>query len=271
MSSNPFLIAISRKSPYTQRAYRSILNTYLKFISYKQPFNTVTVNQFLNHLESEKSQSYVSSAWSVLKLFFEVYNKPFINIPCPKVDLYRQAHPTLSIEDITQLISIVREQGTLQEKAFWAIGTTFGLRNSELCQITQDNINKDKIFIDTKKGGFPRWHLIPEQIAPQVLNYTFKPIPIITGWLLFRSIFINHNGGITEKGFSWHSIRRRLIKELDKIDSLTEKDLLIFFRYAQGKGSMIGRYARLDSDEDKLFEIDKKVFQSHPFLRFWEN
>ncbi len=274
MSNNPFLLALSRKSVYTQRSYKCILNAYLKFINYKSPFDISKVVQFLNHLEKEKklSQSYLSLAYNTLKFFYSVYEKPFKNIVAPKIDLYKQEHPTLSNDTITSLITTIKETGTPQEKAFLAISTTFGLRNAELCQLIQDNINEQGnnlyLFVQTKKGGFPRRHLIPEEIKPYILDYTFKVIPLVDSWLVFKSIINNNLTEMPEGRVGWHSIRRALIKNLTQ-HGFTEWDLGTYFRYAMGKRSIINRYARLDLDDPQLFEIDQKIFEKHPFVKCW--
>jgi len=276
MSNNPFILALSLKSPYTQRSYKCILSNYLEFINEKYPFDTSKVIQFLDYLKKKNlSQSYLSLAYNTLKLFFKVYNKPFQDIIAPKVELYYQQHPTLNIDIINKLISIIKVEGTPQEKSFLAISTTFGLRNSELCQIGQKDIREESgkyyLFIKTKKGGFARWHLIPEEIKMQILNYDFNPVPIIQGWLFFKSIYSYVQAENSEaKRIGWHSIRRSLIKYLVQ-QGFSEYDLGIYFRYNIAKRSIINRYARMDLDDPQLFEIDKKIFEKHPFLKTWKD
>lgn len=276
MTNNPFLLALSRKSVYTQNSYKSVLSAYLKYINYLAPFDNSKVTQFLNYLEKDKklSQSYLSLAYNVLKLFFTVYDKPFKNILAPKVDLYKQEHPTLSNEAIIQLITTIKGEGTAQEKAFLSISTTFGLRNAELCQITQENIKQQGndlyLFVNTKKGGFPRWHLIPDQIKPYILNYTFKTVSLTDSYLVFKAI-INNSIEKVEGRIGWHAIRRALIKDLYTQQSFSDYELDTYFRYCTCKESMIKRYSRLDNNDSQLFEIDKKIFKGHPFLNYWSN
>lgn len=269
---NPFLIALSRKSPDTQRTYKSIINYYINFTS--KPLDYTNVINFLNHLEKQGySQSSLSVAHSVLKLFFKVYNIPFDNTNSPKIDIYKQKHPVLSLETLQQIISTIKEHGTLQQKALLCVSTTFGTRNSELCEISQKDIRQEDnnyyIFINTKKGGFPRWHLIPQDLKTYITEYSFIPVSRLEGSLIFKHIcqLSNFTSG---EGFGWHAIRRALIREL-YMQGFSEYELNIFFRYGSAKTSMINRYSRMERDDPKLFEIDKKIFEKHPFVKLWGN
>lgn len=270
---NLFLTALSRKSPDTQRTYKSILNYYLNFTS--KPLEYTNVINFLNHLEGAGySQSSLSVTFSVLKFFFKVYNTPFDNTNSPKIDIYKQNHPVLTTETIQQMISIIKENGTPQQKAFLSVSTTFGLRNSELCGISQkDNIKQENnnyyLFVNTKKGGFPRWHLIPQNIQTYIKDYLFIFISKLQGNLIFKYIcsLIDLTGKERE-GFGWHAIRRALIREL-YMQGFSEYELNIFFRYGSAKTSIINRYSRMERDDPKLFEIDMKIFEKHPFLKWW--
>jgi len=272
MDSEKFFIALSQKSKYTQRSYKSILNKYLKYINYTFPFDTVKVKQFQNFLSTKKvSESYFNLVYNVLKFFFSVYGQPFdktIIIP-PKVDVFKQEHPTLSIEDIIKLINNVKINGTDREKVFLSLSTTYGLRNSELCQIAKENIKDGLLYINTQKGGFKRWHLIPEEIQKYIFNYEFKPIPLIEGWVIFNNIYQYLKEKKTQK-IGWHSIRRALIKYFVQKANNTEYELNIFFRYNIANNSMINRYARLDIVDPQLKQIDEKIFSIHPFLPIWK-
>lgn len=275
----PFLQALLRKAEDTQNTYKSIVWLYIRFVKEnKCPiFKADSVINFLNYLEKEGySQSSLATTYSAIKFFFNVYEQKFDTtiIPKPKVNIYEQAHPSISVEKINQMINAVKQGNIPQQKAFLAISTTFGLRNVELCNLKKQDIKQENgnyyIFIQTQKGGFPRWHLIPSEIEKYVVDYSFSPISKTEGNIIFKSIcnLAGFNGKET-KGFGWHAIRRTLITELYAIQGLPEYLLNSFFRYGIAKNTMVNRYSRLDGNNPQLLEMDREIFKKHPFIKIW--
>ena len=187
--------------------------------------------------------------------------------------------PALDPNIIGEMIMAVKKEGEPDEKAFLAISSTYGTRRTEMVQLTQADVNlKGKtIHIATAKHGRERTHLIPEVIVPYLNEYNFdtdrSEFSLFTLWYrLEYRIGLEHTDQV---GF--HSIRRTLNTIL--LDHLPEARVMSFLRWKQRTSShmpyrysaqrFVGREGLTTKVVGEAKDVDTKIFEVHPFLKYW--
>lgn len=228
-----------------------------------------TVLDFLTQM-GEGSPSTRRVAFFSIRNLFESMDKP-LKLKRPKDPVVRNEvkRPVTDKARIQTMIEWAKNEGTPIERAYLAVATTYGLRRVELCGIHPGDIDEGHLMVFTRKGGQPRRHIIPPEIAPVIYGFD--------GWgrlgdyemsQLFKTIAFQ---SLLDplRGYGWHSIRRSLVTELfregrEGVDILTVHS---FMRWQGGMSSMMSMpavYTRFEAGE-----VDEKVFQIHPFLPFW--
>lgn len=168
--------------------------------------------------------------------------------------------------NVERLINTVKERGNEISKVLLALSSTYGLRQSELGAICQEDINllERTILIRTKKGGRVRRHYIPDEILPIVSSFSFDGnLEPTTLNIIFKQI-CSLAGVKREKREVWHSIRRRLLVELVNA-RLPDEVIYSYLRWKRREMPMISVYYN-PKDE----EVDRQVFAVHPFIRSWQ-
>jgi integrase len=168
-------------------------------------------------------------------------------------------------EEVEKLINAFKDSKDRYKKGLLALATTYGLRRIELYRLTKDDIDENKIFVFTAKGGEPREHIIPAQILDIVADFKgkLKKLRYIQELnIIFDEMF--YEAGIELRPMlGIHSIRRALITELMQTP-LNPNIIRNFLRW-KGRGVDILQEYTLFNPE----EVDRKVFEHHPFLNLW--
>jgi len=146
----------------------------------------------------------------------------------------------------------------------------YGARRIELAELGEGSINLDQkvIRVETRKRGEPRTHILPDEILPYLRPKGLEPID--EGDMSEAFIRIEESLGFEhQKGFGWHSIRRRLATWLDD-HNVSEKSIHIFMRWGRRK-TILDRYIVRTTveTEKKKVEVDREIFKLHPFLPTW--
>lgn len=152
----------------------------------------------------------------------------------------------------------------------FAISTTYGARRIELAQLNDDSFDLERkvVRIETRKRGEPRTHVLPEEIIPYLHPEGLEPVSV--GGMSRAFIRIEESLGFThQKGFGFHSIRRRLATWLDD-HSVGEEKIFIFMRWTRRRTILDEYIVRtLVETERKQAEVDREIFKIHPFLPAW--
>ncbi len=172
--------------------------------------------------------------------------------------------PTIRQEEMPVLITAVKEAGDPDERGALALSTTYGVRRVELRRASENDLNRDDktITIHTAKKGRVRTHLIPEEILDHISGYDFKSRSDQSWADLFKKM--TRRAGLEfGKGFGWHSIRRALYTELTQAN-VGFLHIHEFLRW-RIRGINLG----MIYDQTPPAEIDRIVFEKHPFLAAW--
>jgi len=261
-------LLLRNKSPDTRRQYLYYIEEFLKFAGTKGPYDEWTIRKFSESLEKKGySASYVSVAFWAVKLLLKAQNQALkitLGELLPKEEKRRQ--PTMELENVRRLIGAVKMRGTELQKVLLALSSTYGLRQSELGAVSQEDLNllERTILIRTKKGGRTRRHYLPDEILPIVGNFSFDgALHPTTLNIIFKQI-CSLARVKREKREVWHSIRRRLLVELINA-RLPDEVVYSFMRWKRREMPMISIYYN-PKDE----EVDRQVFSVHPFLNSWQ-
>lgn len=238
----------------------------------------------LRHLDSLREQGYadgtIDLAFRTIRRFYKVNNLPwpFKYREGPVIREREVYAPALSPDVIAQVIEGAKN-GVLNEAeaCMVALSTVYGLRRSEMASLSQEAINlRDRLlFIETKKYGRQRYHIIPEEIFPYLERYPLRPCsPIRLTQAWYRIEEKLGLGRLPEVG--WHAIRRMLDRLLINT-GLPEFAVNDFLRWKRSSRSMVARYYSVTVvGRDSYVElnlpdrqVDEMVFRVHPFLPVW--
>jgi len=178
--------------------------------------------------------------------------------------------PMFTPDQMISLVANAKRYCTVQQLAFLAVSTTYGLRRAEIAALRPEDFTPSGIRITTfKKKGRHKdrsMHRIPAPTKSFIRAYDWKPIiPTSTASRIFKDICLR--GGIAEHhGYGWHSIRRCLVSALWGA-GLHPITVNRFMRWS-GRADvpdMVSLYTQTSAEE-----IDNEVFAAHPFLPLWE-
>lgn len=249
--------------------YPGVVARFVDYIGAKETYTKTDAVRWLNHLIAEgKSKGSVRWYAYVLTSFYKSRDltPPFRGREYPtgpSDDELIVNAPALTKPAIHEMIEAVLDRGSHRMMAYLAISTTYGLRAEELARIKKSDIANNMFTVHTAKGGTERVHKIPEEIAECINDYDFPKIQTQSIINLFKSIqkLSKHKHKNRE---GWHSIRRRLIQELEDA-GVVERHIYTFMRWRATRRGIMGAYSKPKPDE-----ADSIVFTNHPFLKYWK-
>jgi len=239
--------------------YMKISSNFLSSLDHFPP----TTDDVKGWISPLSSQSYKRFSYYVLKRLFAANNWRWdIRKPPEPADI---SPPILEFDTVAYLIQM-RDLLDERETAYLALSTTYGFRRAELASLSKENFNHHLVVATVKKGRV-RVHSIPEEIKDIVLGYPFRPID--ESWLsrifqrIFRDVELEH-----QPGYGWHSIRSSLVSQLS-LRGVSDSIITKFMGWkvmptGVGVAKVLGTYVRPPEEE-----VDKKIFESHPFLPLW--
>ncbi len=254
-------------SQSVQYKYPRAVEQFVEYIGVKEVYTREDAIRFLNHVSSATSNSYARWMAYILKQFyrslgiqFPLAASEFPPSPAPE----EMNAPMMSEVDIIRMIIAVKQRGSPKMKAHLALSTTYGLRRIELATVRFADITRNTVNIHTAKKGNPRQHLIPNEVREYIAGYGYPAIHEQSLTYLFHAMQmlsgLRHND---REGF--HSIRRSLVTEL-VMRGVREPLVYNFMRWKMtSRLGVMGIYTRLDPAE-----VDRAVFEHHPFLSSWE-
>jgi len=266
--SEKFRLLTRDLKPESRRTYCSCINRFLRFIKEKESPDAWDLRRFFDDLDKEGiSRSYQRVAWQALKIFFEAkgFEWPLTKRDRPKLDRSVIKKPTLSEDEIARMIRAVRADKDPLEMVLIALGSVYALRKSEFCSLIEKNIDRQNhtLFIQTKKRGEPRHHLIPEEIRPFVYPWNFEErVSSSKIHIIFNAILAK--AGVKKRpGLNTHALRRGVFTALCSTD-LPPMRVYDFGGWKKKEMGMLAEY-----DNPDFRERDRLVFSKHPFLGRW--
>ena len=257
----------------SERAKEATIKTYLpiiaRFLEGCDGLDDVEINPdeadartFLAD-QYDKAGNTARKMFYALRTYFRSRNVQFnLNPPKPTEHPFK---PTLNDKQMSMLITTIKDQGDAREKGIGALSSVYAIRRKELIELSRNDVNfEDRtITIRAVKGGRERVHLIPDIILSHISNYDFKPISYQTAanvfWGMVRKAMME-----LPKGYGFHSIRRALNVGLRQrgVDILLRHE---FMRWRFRDPSIID----MIYETTPAAEIDRIVFEKHPFLEAW--
>lgn len=254
------------RSESTKLRYPLLVGHFIDFAGVKPTYDKTDAMKFLNHIiNSGLSKNYARWSAYILKGFYESLGITFPldagDLP-PQPGLDEIIAPVFTANYVHKFIQVVKNKGSPQMKAYLALSTTYGLRRTEMANISSKDIHNSVIEIHTIKGGSPREHIIPVEIEPY-LDYKFKPVhpqTMVNIFLRMQELAKLKHG--EREGF--HSVRRSLVTELLNAGVPIHIAYLFMGWKLSTRLGIIGVYARPSPTE-----VDKVVMAKHPFLLHW--
>ena len=264
------------KNPVTRNNKKSILNKFFEVVGYKDTYDEYDAMKFLEWAEKYYHGSSISQVYQVVKWFYNKFGFDFNDIPTSEIKYEEMTNEPIKKEDMIKLIQ-ARNEYDPYIAGLVALSTTYGTRAKEMKDLQFNDIDLDnkKIFIRTAKSGRDtwRWMLIPDEIID-----VLKIFKILTNQERKTTYIFStfhkacHIAGITglPKRSGWHMIRRRIIIDLTKT-GLSDNVIVRFMRWKRKDAmtNILYRYRSTEPDEELFEEVDKKVFEVHPFLEYW--
>ncbi len=270
------LDSIGRKEG-TKRRYHRALNMAYKFIPSLE-FSRSNVKEFMAVLRRRGYKP------SVIRFHYFFLRSLVENVlegdwPLKKVDIPPEPEPgeiSQPIFEETRINEMIRRAKKVSlypsDLTRFTLSTTYGARRIELGKLGEDSFDLvlKVVRIETRKKGEPRTHILPDEIIPYLHPKGLEPID--EGEMSEAFIRIEEELGFEhQKGFGWHSIRRRLATWFDDHD-VSEKNVEIFMRWKRHKTTRSRYVVRTPVETEKVqAEVDRKMFELHPFLKTWED
>jgi integrase len=276
----------TRPGPYIARAA-----AFLRWLG-DRDFNEANVLKWLEHLrtmEDGYADGTIAHDFTIVKRLAKVngITLVFRSSDTPQVHETSVYIPLLDGYDIQSMVSCVRGMHAPfndvevrpEHAAFLALSTVYGLRRVEMAEMKPEflDFKARTIFVQTAKRGRQRYHLIPECIISYLEDWGFKQV-LSTSHLSRLMQDLKAMIGLSEEEVGWHSIRRSAVREAYTC-GLTDPEILSFYRWRRPRSSMPLSYAMghvvstRGSFADVSYTdrgIDEKVFNLHPFVKFWE-
>ena len=248
--------------------YPAMVAQFVVSIGPKKVYTKTDAIKWLNRLTNEgRSKGHIRWCAYVLTSFYRSLelDPPFKGREYPSGpsdDELVTSAPALTKNAIREMIEAVLDRGDHRMMAFLAISTTYGLRAEELSRIKKDDVTRTTFAVHTAKGGAERVHKVPKEIVECISDYDFPKLHTQSIINLFKAIqkLTGHKHKHRE---GWHSIRRRLVQELEDA-GVSERHRYAFMRWGARRRGIIGVYSKPKPDE-----ADDKVFKDHPFLKYW--
>lgn len=266
-----FDLAIARKADETKHTYRTIIRNFVRFSGDHKNYDEGDVQKFLKYLEKRASENTQLVSYRVLKKLFRANNWdwPSDLIDLPRIDPEKIQQPILSKEETIQIIKTCKALKNFRPTPYMALSTVYGLRRGELKLIRREDVDFKAKRIEVrvlkqKRQVVRRRHLLPDEIIPILKGYSFPRISLEEVNALFK--YAIQKAGIEDRPrLNFHSIRRALDTYLLDI-GVPEPRVENFLRWSQaGWGRSMTRRYYIPSFE----EIDREIFEKHPFLPYW--
>ncbi|HDK42281.1 MAG TPA: hypothetical protein ENG87_02795 [Candidatus Pacearchaeota archaeon] len=221
------------------------------------------------------SKNSIRTAFYAIKFFFNAAGIP-LNLKVEDIASkggVKKIREVFTIEEIKQLIATAKEHYGIAEIGYITLAIIYGLRRIELWNLNSDDISLDskppKLRVYTAKGGQEeRIHLIPPDILEEVSDLWFaltkiKHKPVITQMNMFLDSVCAKADIRLRPRLGWHSIRRALVSQL-MTTSLNPTIIRHFLRWKPREGDILLDYTIFNPED-----VDTKVFEQHPFLKFF--
>ena len=254
----------------TKSVYASEINHFLRFVRQKSVPDEWDLRKFFAYLDRKGfSRSYQRNAWYAIKTYFRAKGLEWTleKADYPKMEKSRVTKAILSRNQVVQMIEATKLLGNPSEAMFLALSSTYGLRCSEIIGLTESEVYREAhtLYIETKKGGESRYHLIPSQVRPYLYPWNFDTrISHTKAYTIFNAIL--QKSGIEKlSGMAWHSIRRSLFTEL----SSTDLPIMRIANFGRWKLREYGSLPEYDNPDFR--EVDELIFSKHPFIEIFEN
>lgn len=250
----------------SERVRQATLKTYIPIIKKFLPsiehddIDESDARAYLANLYDLKDNT-VYKIYYALRSFYKSQNIPFNMDPPPMSD--HPYRPTIGLDEMPKLITTIKERGDPVERGILAQSSVYGIRRIEIMNVSKNDINHDDrtITIRAAKGGRERVHLIPDEIYNCIMEFDFVHKSDQTYANIFWSM-VKKAGLELTKGYGFHSIRRALYTGLTgKVDFYLRHE---FMRWRTREINLDLIY-----DQTPPAQIDKIVFENHPFLKLW--
>ena len=163
---------------------------------------------------------------------------------------------------------------------YLALSTTYGLRRAELAEVTPADFNAERglVYVETKKHGRQRYHMVAEEIQPilEAALPSFRPQSTVALTRCYKRC--ERCAGIPHTPeLGWHGFRRVIVRRLVQ-RNIPELTTAQFLRWKRGGSNMVDTYNRvvvIGESETGITqstgdgEDDAAIFAVHPFLPFW--
>lgn len=246
--------------------------------------DAASIENSLNPLPRKKA-----AAPGTLQLMFRIIRRlfisngedwPFRKGEGPKVTERERRHVALAPELVLSTIEAAKD-GTLddQQSVFFALASVYGLRKMEIAAVRPEHLDlkNDTLYVAAAKGGMERYHLLPEEILPQIVVYDFNTVMNVRQMDYVWERIEKRLGFPDVDGLGWHAVRRSLTTLL--WEKLPQPKIQRFLRWSAGESSdmsvryhsiqMVGAGQSSFHVGDAELDADFEVFEQHPFLPMW--
>jgi integrase len=182
-------------------------------------------------------------------------------------DFYDRNAETFKREEILSFVKAIKENKySIAETFALVLAIVYGLRTVEIRNLRRQEIQiEQNIFlVRTAKKGKKRFHLIHPVIKPYFYLYIANPEKFDKNFFKshhFRSICNRANVSIIKQR-GWHAFRRTLVTELLQT-GIPDVKVYDFMRWSRRE--IIYKYYL-----PEFKQIDREIFEKHPFLRFFK-
>ncbi|MDI6780819.1 MAG: site-specific integrase [bacterium] len=259
-----FLRSIKYCAEQTKSSYISAISLFVRLIG-EDNFTMDGVRGFIAELEKKKySESSINLYLAAVRKFFNVNGIVWDNsVKSKHVNLYNTNTPSLSIDNVRDIIHITKQRGNLADMSYLALSTIYGLRCGELASITRKDIRGNVLHVKPLKKNVERDHLIPDEIS-FICEYPFEEQSLSAMNLLFTKICL-YAGYKKKHCEGWHSPRRSLIEGLYE-SGIIPVYINFFIRWSPQN---IGQRYVIQAKSNNPITADRLIFEKHPFLPFW--
>ncbi|HEY82192.1 MAG TPA: site-specific integrase [Dehalococcoidia bacterium] len=262
------LVARGRKVS-TAQMWKRCIERFERVAGIKDKYDRADVLAYVADLrESGLCQNSINIMLRPVKLLAQIQEWDFPRIAMPKVRVSDVKKPTLSYDEVVEMIKKGKKVLSRKQLAYLALSTVYGLRREEMVNLDGREVRRgERLTVKTLKGGPETTHRIPGEIKRYLKG--FEPaVDIREMSNEFRRI-CKAVGVKRKDGYGWHSVRRCLATELE-VRAGSNVSVSRFMRWSdssmKGELAMLATYAKKDQGK-----IDEEMFKVHPFLEFWSD
>lgn len=253
------------KDVETARQWRGWVDRFVGICGEEDGYGRSDVIKYLAELRGNGfRQNSINTMVRPIKLLCQIqgWSGGFPHIGMVKV---RESDIKRSIFSRDEVCGMIRRGKNVlsgRELAYLALSSIYGLRREELTNL---EINGEKVVVDTVKGGRVTTHVIPDEIKNYLVGYERSDVRYMS--FVFQRMMRKLGVVLKDAGYGWHSIRRALVTEL-VCEEASLFNLLRFMRWSEASlkgefGTMVF-YAKREQEK-----VDKEIFKVHPFLPIW--